>query len=355
MSMEEEATIINFLLLKKMKKLHNKKILLFTDHLYFKDDHDSMFYLYQSDGVQYNLNLIQFKKNRFYERFHQHKSSLGNELIAKIYFNALTGNKDFSLKIIRCHFKEPIPIQTGEIKSIKTGIFKQNSATSINLSRGQKLQSIQITGENIALTTLRPIIDKTNYMGGKSFITFFGESNFLESPFILLDIQLKKGMRIYIELEDKTRIELGSIEPLDISNVFFVFYTKYIENQFFSPYDDDSRLFFLLGKMPFSLKARTERIKSTAKLFVENHELGILYTSSLYGKKGLVLIPVVESLFIGPHGHIREKSLPNDEFSLYIQYNYKNGESFKSLIPNWICKKEKQYIHLNLPNFEPLY
>ena len=56
---------------------------------------------------------------------------------------------------------------------------------------------------------------------------------------------------------------------------------------------------------------------------------------------------------MGPSHHLREKDLP-EEFPLYIQYNMNNGESFKSLIPDWKCKKEKQQIHLKLPNFEPL-
>ena len=56
---------------------------------------------------------------------------------------------------------------------------------------------------------------------------------------------------------------------------------------------------------------------------------------------------------MGPSHHLREKDLP-EEFPLYIQYNMNNGESFKSLIPDWKCKKENKKIHLKLPNFEPL-
>ena len=83
MSNKEESTRINVLLLEKIKKLYNKKILFFTDY-------NPIFNSYQSVEKLYNLNLIPFPKNRFYKVF-SHKSSLGNEIIAKVYFNALIG------------------------------------------------------------------------------------------------------------------------------------------------------------------------------------------------------------------------------------------------------------------------
>ena len=74
---------INILLLEKIKKRHNKKILFFTDH------YGPILNDYQEIEQLYNLNLIRFKKNRFYEMQWQHKSSLGNEIIAKVYFKCL--------------------------------------------------------------------------------------------------------------------------------------------------------------------------------------------------------------------------------------------------------------------------
>ena len=96
--MHKEAVEINTLLLKKMKRQHNKKILFLTDY-------QKTFKNYQFTARSDNLNFIPFPKNLFYKMFH-HKSSLGNEWIAHIYFNALMGGKDFSLKMIQCGFKE---------------------------------------------------------------------------------------------------------------------------------------------------------------------------------------------------------------------------------------------------------
>ena len=56
---------------------------------------------------------------------------------------------------------------------------------------------------------------------------------------------------------------------------------------------------------------------------------------------------------MGPSHHIREENLPY-KFSLYMQYNLKNGDILRGLIPNWKCKKIQKQIHLKLPKFEPL-
>ena len=84
MSNEEESARINVLLLEKIKNCTIKKYFFFTDHGF------PIFNSYQSVEKLYNLNLIPFPKNRFYKVF-SHKSSLGNEIIAKVYFNALIG------------------------------------------------------------------------------------------------------------------------------------------------------------------------------------------------------------------------------------------------------------------------
>ncbi|MCZ0932383.1 MAG: hypothetical protein OXJ52_04425, partial [Oligoflexia bacterium] len=58
-------------------------------------------------------------------------------------------------------------------------------------------------------------------------------------------------------------------------------------------------------------------------------------------------------LMMGPQYSAREKDFP-DEFSVYIKYQIKDGNNFKSLIPKWACKKEKREFNLDLPYFDPL-
>ena len=199
-----------------MKNLHNKKILFFTDH------YGPMLNNYQAVEKLYNFNFIRFKKNRFYKMFYQHKSSLGNELIAKIYLNALTGKQKFFLKKIHCYFTDNKPV---------------NEKFSKNLSA---TKSIQITDGKKAISSLRRV-DSDSYMNKKtkSLISFSNKSDFLEY-FFFLPVSLKEGMKISIQLADKQKFEIGSIEALDTYKKLFVFYGKYIKNQIDHSYDDTS-------------------------------------------------------------------------------------------------------------------
>lgn len=362
MSNEKEATKINMILLEKMRNLHNKKILFFT---YYKPT----FYNYQKIKNLYNLNSIPFQKNRLYRRF-AHKSSLGNELVAKIYFNTLIGKKEFSLKAINCYFKKSTTVWKDKILTAKSKRFKQNSVNSTNKKFDKDLfavQSIQVTDGNITILTLRHNISnhyhkKGSYLnhkikGTKSFIAFFNKYDFLESAFIPSHIQLKKDMNVYIQLANKNRIKLGSIKPLDIYEKFFVFYEQYIKSNIDTGYTHHYS-HFILEKMPFILKDKIKPVKKSVKLFIEDYKIGHLELYNLYGKNSLRLIPVngyeKSFLMMGPsRGYVRKHKFP-DEFPLYIQYNMNNGESFKSLIPDWRCKKRKQKILLKLPNFDPL-
>ena len=324
-SEEEEAAKISIILLNQIRKSYNKKILFFTDHGAY------MFNRYQSVKDFYNLNQIQFKKLRFYETLHLHKSSLGNEIIANIYFNALIGRKKFSLKIINCVF------QNNELTS-KTPDKKLTS-----------IQSAQILGGKMALSSFYYYPK-----WAKSSITFLNKSNLLESPVIFLPTQLKEGMKIYIQDADKNQMELSSIVPFDEYRKLFVFYGEYITNQPPYPYADFYKPFFLLDHLPHFIKNSIME-NNTLELFVENYKLGHLKPYDLYGQKSLQFFPVNENVIsiTGLPHRIREKDFPS-EFPLYIQYITNEGEKIKSLVPDWKCKKEKKEIHLELPNFQPL-
>ena len=215
LSDEKESAKINILLMKKINAIYHKKILFFTDN-------SSLYNSYQSSENFYNLNRIPFNKNRFYMVFH-HASSLENKRIANIYFNALAGRKKFSLKTIECYFKKidfskkrfdddlynirSINIVGKGLGSPSVAIFKHNSSDHHHNNKGS--------------------YSNRKEKGIKSFIGFSTKYDFLDFPFFPLTIQLKTGMKLSIQLPDKSRIELGEVRALDQFNRFFVFYSNF--------------------------------------------------------------------------------------------------------------------------------
>ncbi|MDE0092642.1 MAG: hypothetical protein OXN83_05110, partial [Oligoflexia bacterium] len=224
LSKEDESIAINKQLLKKIKKIYPKKILFFTNFSW-------IYYLYKFHNISklsntsnlfyklYNLNLIT-PANSFYKVF-WHESSLGNELIAQFYFNALLGRKNFFVNTIHCYFKD----------NQKTSI--QNNPEIKNLD---SVNQIEILGKGNILLSLRANISDHHYKEGtyqkykkdgtKNFLTFLNTDNFLRSVYIPLSFQLKEGMKIYIQLRNKKRIELGAIQALDAYNKFFALYSN---------------------------------------------------------------------------------------------------------------------------------
>ena len=343
----EESVKINILLLDKIRKLYDKKILFFTDDNVFFDN-------YQSVRKFYNLNLIQPMTDRFYEVFH-HKSSLGNKFIAKIYFNAITGQEKFSLPTISCYFKRKFK-KSKEIK---------NFHEVQSIQDFHEVQSIQVLSENIPIFVLRHnsfinphensyAVHKQKQT--KSFIGFSNKKDILKSSYLPLSIQLKDNMKVYIRLNNKNKIQLGQIKPLDTYDKFFVFYGEYIKNILYSDYHiapNQYEHIFFIEEMPFKLK----NISSRIELFIGDYNLGRLAPYDYYGKRVLKLFPVngykKSFVMVGPSHHIKEKNL-SYQFQLYMQYNTANGKNIKSLIPSLECKKEKLQINMELQNFKPL-
>lgn len=347
MSDEEESIKINTLLLEKINKSYNKRILFFTD------DQD-LFDNYSSVGSDYNLNLIGHKENLFYKMF-DHKSSLGNELIANIYFNALIGKAEFFLDIIGCYLSLTPKKRLPPKKEVK---FEKNL---------DQVKSIKITSKNISLFTLvqnssdhdhyqtKRSYFKNKVKGTKSFIGFSNKSDFLKFPYFPLPIELKNRMKIYIQ-SGHNKIELGEIEPFDTFNRFFVFYEDFIERKTDSQYSYYES-YFLLEKMLNQVKKELEKENSLLELFVEDYKLGHLEFYNLYGRKSLRFIPVngyeKSFLLMGPSHRVRKSNFPS-ELLLSIEYNTDDGEIFQSSIPDWNCKKKRNKFVLNLPNFTPL-
>ena len=338
-SEEEETVQINTQLLEKINKIYPKKILFLTSH---KDTYNSyklgiensLSDNYLSPINLYNLNFIpilQFMEEDFYRVF-LHASSLGNELIAQVYFNALLGKTHFFVNTIHCHFKDSK--QTSHTKNIK-----------INLDA---IDSIEIIGGGNLLFNLKAnrrdhfwkngTYKNHKKAGTKSFLTFLNTDNFLKSVYIPLSFQLKEGMKIYIQSESNKRIELGAIQALDNYNKFFALY-----------YGEQG-----LDHYYFIIYFKDLKIEKKAELFIDNHKLG-----QIISKKGNLLkfIPEIgylnTFLTMGPQGSVREADFPK-KFPVYIKYETANGKNFKSLILNLTCRKEKQEVNLDLSHFEPL-
>ena len=88
-------------------------------------------------------------------------------------------------------------------------------------------------------------------------------------------------------------------------------------------------------------------------MFIESYRLGKL----IKYRNGLKFIPKggYKDTFsmMGPQESITVADFP-EKFPVYMNYETTSGKNFKSLIPGWTCRKEKQEVHLNLPHFEPL-
>lgn len=341
-SQEEESVKINTLLLEKIRDKYNKKILFFTDSL-------DLFSDYSLIGTEYNLNLIEHKENLFYKMF-DHKSSLGNKLIANIYFNALIGKKNFFLNIISCYFKGIDYIT----KSFDQDLYQVKSIQIITDSI-PVFKLVQNSSDHDHYHTKRSY-SKNRRKGIKSFLGFSNKSDFLKFPYFPLTARLQNGMKVYIQSKNHSRIKLGTIKNLDAFERFFVFYADFIERKIdlnYSYYES----YFLLKKMSDPLKKKIETLKGPMELFIADYKLGTLWPHDLYGKQSLRFVPIdgykKSFLMMGVSHYINEKDFPN-KFPLYIQYNMHNGKNFRSLIPNWECRKEKNKIILQLPNFESL-
>ncbi len=348
LSMDEEAFQINKRLLKKIEERHHKKILFFT-----RDER--VFRRYQPLARLYNINLIlEGRETGAYKRF-SHGSSLNNELLANIYFNALLGHERLSVKIIGCSFfKKPL-----------SRLEKPHGPAFDAIS------SIQIMGGSTALASLNR---NTNYYRSysgatlketKSLLFFSNKEDLIKTVYFSLPIPLREGMPLGIKLKNGESIKWGAIRPLTSARKVFGFYTKSLRYWLHKVKGDkDSwRITFNLYPLLREIKALSKKPVSQddlaeARLLVGNHEIGHLRLRRKKRKSVLVFVPSQKNkktfLMMGPgSGKVREKNFP-DEFALSLKITGEGGKALKSLIPDWTCKKENLKIHLSLPNFEPL-
>ena len=357
----EEVFYINSLLLKEIAKLYNQKILwlsarfshsvlspLYTNTSFTPQPYSEIIHLFEQYQA-YNINYIESPDKKLYYVF-GHGSSLYNEYIAKIYFQALLGEHKPVLEKISCYFT----------KNEKN--FSKNSEEALPAG------SIQITDGKTPLTSLRHNSKDHHWKNGsysnykykntKSFISFFSKSQFLESPFFPVSIKLKDNMKIYIQSNKKGegKILLGKIKALDSHKIFFVFCQDYIRSYYdssFYHYNPYNTTYFIRNKMfPHASKNHKKY-----DLLIEDHKIGRLkLKNSKTEGEIFTFFPKYKKSFLmmgAFSGHVRVADFAED-FPLYIHYNKTNGEEIKSLIPDWRCKKEKKEIYLNLPNFKPL-
>ena len=340
----EETAKINILLLEKIKELYHKKIMVLIDNLVLTEYRDTDYY--RSFEKDYNINWTDYpyEWQSLYRSF-GHYSSLGYELPAIYFFNALIGKEHFVWKKIKCFFKK---------KNYK--INKRN----INLS---EVNSIKLTGGYVSLCDFRLKDDKhyfqeMNYQidhSTQSFLTFSSRKSddFGNAIYHSLPIQLKEGMKVYIQFSDQSKTELGEIHAFDSHGKFFDFYAKYIS---YYPFYQEHEEYFIFDKMPSFLQEKIAQA-STLALFVEDYQLGTLqwYYPEKYKNKKLKLELYSKARFYpsGPDHYVTEKDVP-DRFPLYIQYTMNNGKIFKNRVQNWNCFKERRKVRLNISNFEPL-
>ena len=380
---DSESPFINKILLERIKEQHNKKILFLTDTelLY-------LFKSYKSIKDVYNLNVIEFEPKGLGDIFYHtfwHDSALGQERWAKIYFHTLLGEENFSLPVVKCSFKDVAlrarrPINLSTVRSMQITDGGENSLASLknNVLIHQKSEEIGSYFHN-----KRP--------GTKSFIAFVDQRT-LTQPFrpyfkskynnkllfFPVSFQLKEGMSIDVRLGEQNQAGvrkakssdshnvfegwgIGEVKSLDSHGIFFVVYGDFaIKTENFM----HNRSYFIL-KRP---------LVPPFRLYAGRHLLGFFESFSAEDRKDVAFwsfntesIPDDHHIFefVPVHGYnpsyltigsshpVRERDLP-EEFPLFMKYNMENGESVKSLIPDWTCKKEKEHFHLNLPHLEPL-
>ena len=311
----EEIPKINKILLEKIRKEYDKKILLFLSLQ--KTD-------YQSIKNKYNLNQIPLIKTRFHYMYY-HESSLGNEYIAKFYFKALLGEKNFSLNRIQCFFSQNTD--------------SRSKLSKIDLSLVNNIQILERDNLLSVLNKNSPDKDnsykKNKVKDTKHFISFSSSDNFFENPFFPINFPLKEPQKLYLKLDSKNIIELGEIKALDSHHNFFVFYADYIN--FIFGYNYNYISYFKVKNLPPKLKELLKNRRKPIDLLIGKHKMGTLYPGLRKGEKIFSFFSKKQHkhsfLMMGPSsGLVREKNF-KEEFSPEMLYTMEDGAKIKSPIP----------------------
>ena len=345
----EEASKIDRILWKKIQEVHGGKTLLFIDQENLVSDYENI-----KNMHNLNVKLTSFLYHKF-----GHPSSLANELIAQIQFNALRGtDKKFSVNVISCRYEKaenPPPrlredLHLDRVIKIFTGTEDQKTG-EIRLNAfdhyWRKEEEASFNG---------PSQDK----GTKSLIGFSGRfpDGIGLSPFFPLPFELKGGETVSLKISKgffkHETVVLGKVSRLD-SGKFFVFYSDWTKIWFKYRHVNDKKSVFVTERLPFK-----EKLKGASKiqLLIDGRVLGRLSRVNI-GKNGEEALALNlherkrrSFLMTGPARFLTESRLP-DRFPLFIHYETREGV-LKSRILDWICHKEKRARQLSLPDFEPL-
>ena len=377
---DSEASFINKILLERIKKQHNQRILFLTEFPYLLKN-------YKSVKDIYNLNVINFKAGGMGDIFYQtfwHDSALGLERWAKVYFHALLGEKNFFIPVIRCSFKDVAPtraqhpIDLSTVRSIQITDGGKSNLASLknNVLIHQKSEEIGSYFHNKRSGTKSFIAFVDQRTLTKPFQPYFKSKYNNKLLFFPVSFPLREGMVIGVRPGGQNQTgealsldshnifkgwKIGEVKSLDSHGIFFVVYGDFAiktENA------THNRSYFVLQESPVS----------PFKLYAGKHLLGFFESFSAEDRKDVAFwsfntrsIPADHHIFefIPVHGYnssylmigsshpVRERDLP-EKFPLLVKYNMENGESIKSLIPDWACKKDKEHFHLNLPHLESL-
>ena len=356
----EESSKIYLLLFKKIEKTHPKKIFILKDAFGIFEDFNI-----ESPKFKdfYNIHYINhsYEEKALY-RHTTHYSSLGYEIPAVFFFNALVGNQSFSFNLIKCFY----PLQ----KKLKSKPLK--AGNNFKLS---ELRSIKIKSKKTSVLHFHNV---NNYQAKelsenisedvKSFLGFMSPLDFGNTAYIPLSYSLENNLKVYIKIKAKEKIEIGAIKALDPYEKLFNFYGKYI---IYHPnyFDWLYGTYFMLKEMPSLIRQKLEKaLESQAglELLLEDDSLGILepisiwddeYLANRLGETILKFIPHggynQSLLMMGNPDYISEKKL-SSQFPLHIEYLTEEEETFKAPVLGWTCEKQAQSVELNLKNFKPL-
>ena len=320
---EEEVSIINSPLLREMAQNHHKKILFFTED-------QTIYDLYKKDKDLLNLNhIFLFGTRPLYYRY-GHYSTLGYELWAEVFFNALQGERNFSLKIFKC--------EKGKSKiTPTTPATKRNGITH--------LKNIFLYHKELQLAELSSFdMQNTNFKETKSLITFFNSSeSFTTGMYSMIPFQLSEKSKVFIKTA-KREILLGSVFPIDERNLVFGFQKHYILSNSIPTLINLSDIF----------SNNTNEAPQRAGLYIDDYKIANIKIDKQEGFPIYKMILPEKSAFSfkGSLSHtIRHKDLP-EEMQLYFRYITENDKTINSPVLNFSCIKKNKRIHINTLNLD---
>lgn len=371
LSAEEESFKINKMLLNKIKMSSLSPQILLLD-ISFRTPWPNT-HMYEEEKKTYNFNkIVLFERGDFLYRRKAHLSSLGNEMTATVYFNALKSTKNFVLKIFRCY--EKIKRKGAHLNSVAKIGNKNISPFLKNSSRNIKIEKVNLVHDNLKIGELQSLKNRFDIpIGTKSLIGFFGADDLsMQGVFVPLPFQLNGTSRIFIRAKRGKKISLGHVFPLDERGFFYGFQKDYIFTKVFKMYGNERlklKLPIHIVSLLFSnaLKSANKNsefalpARSSLSLWVQNYKIADLEQDHNNKKKlkndfFILFVNWVKSkesfIFIGPDHYLRHSSMPEMMDRIFLQYVTNKNKTFLSLIPGLYCKKEKTLIHLDLPNLK---